>query len=121
MNQCQPVMSIAQAMTRAMDADLPDLEWEGRNGETKTRRPHEDDILVIQFPQQWGSTALGFGGIGGAAMTTADTTVILSGASAAVYFAGRKAYVVKRFNQAFMDDVGNQAMVDVGKHGKYER
>lgn len=28
------------------------------------------------FPQAWGSTSLGFGGIGGQAMTSAYTTVI---------------------------------------------
>lgn len=121
MNCSDPLNSMARAITRAVDTDLPDLVWEGRDGAEKRRRPHGDDMLVMQFPQMWGSTALGFGGVGGAAMTTSDTTVILCNGGAAVYFGGRKAYVISRINEVFQADVDNQSMCVVGKHGKYER
>lgn len=47
------------------------------------------------FPQMWGSTALGFGGIGGAAMTTAQTYVVFTYESVFVYFGSRFAYELK--------------------------
>lgn len=59
-------------------------------------RPGLDDIEICVFPQQWGSTALGYGGIGGAAMTTAYTFVITCGMLSCVYFGcGRLAYKVR--------------------------
>lgn len=65
----------------------------------KVRRPAPHDVHVAaMFPQMWGSTALGFGGIGGAAMTTAYTIIIESPHTGhfAVYFGngGRLAYIV---------------------------
>lgn len=33
-------------------------------------------LLVYMFPQTWGDTSLGFGGMGGQAITTALTTII---------------------------------------------
>lgn len=60
------------------------------------RRPTADECSVLaMFPQMWGSTSLGFGGIGGAAMTSAYTVVIEGPQSTvAVYFGGRYAYQV---------------------------
>ena len=49
------------------------------------------------FPQVWGSTALGFGGIGGQALTTAQTYVILAQGSIYVYFGSRFAYEIKEY------------------------
>ena len=43
---------------------------------TKTRRPFSDELEIIMFPQTWGSTATGYGGVGGAAMTAAYTIII---------------------------------------------
>lgn len=70
----------------------------------KMRRPTPDDVHVTaMFPQMWGSTALGFGGLGGQAMTTAYTTVIecQSNGHYAVYFgsSGRLAYLVPSLRQ----------------------
>lgn len=51
------------------------------------------DLRLYSFPQMWGSTALGFGGMGGQAMTTAQTYIVVTDYGAAfVYFAGRFAY-----------------------------
>jgi hypothetical protein len=91
----------------------------------KTRRHSMYDLTVYSmFPQTWSSTALGFGGIGGQAITSAYVCVIESGlvGQFAVYFGGRLAYVIVRPNASFMEDVARQRMVDA-RLGKvtYER
>jgi hypothetical protein len=116
-----PITSLAMSVTRAIDRDLPDIEFERRDGSKSRRRPHEGEIDVHLFPQTWGSTALGFGGIGGASMTTGDVVVVMQGAAAAVYFAGRHAYTVKRFNEEFFNDMKTQTMAPVGRHTVYEQ
>lgn len=62
----------------------------------KVRRPDVGEVQVTaMFPQLWGSTALGFGGMGGAAMTPAYTVVVTGpGNQLAVYWAGRHAYTI---------------------------
>lgn len=91
----------------------------------KVRRPSSHDCEVVMFPQTWSSTALGFGGIGGQAFTSAYTVVVscrLEGAAAAVYFGGSFAYLVEhaRQNQAFREDVANQRMADcAGAKARY--
>lgn len=65
---------------------------------THRRRPTENECTVALFSQVWGSTALGYGGIGGAVITKACTVVVgcrIAGMRA-VYFgaSGRLAYVV---------------------------
>ena len=116
-----PLNAMASAMYSAIAKDLPDITWTRRDGTPRTRRPHSDDVSVHQFPQNWSSTALGFGGVGGAAMTTADTTIIECGAHCAVYFAGRLAYVVENPNRRFWEDAGARSMADVGRKGQYQR
>lgn len=91
----------------------------------KTRKHTFYDLTVCaMFPQTWGSTALGFGGIGGAAITSAYVCIIESNllGQFAVYFGGRLAYVIERPNEKFMEDISRQRMVDANK-GKatYER
>ena len=70
------------------------------------------ELQVEVFPQTWGSTALGFGGIGGQAMTTAYTTVfydILNDVGV-VYFDGRLAYFVNELTDNFMNDLMHRDM-----------
>jgi hypothetical protein len=71
-----------------------------------------------------GSTAFGFGGIGGQAVTSAYVCVIESNLvdGCAVYFGGRLAYVIDRPNEIFIEHVTRHRMVDA-KLGKatYER
>ena len=91
----------------------------------KTRKHSFYDLTVYSmFPQTWSSTALGFGGIGGQAFTSAYVCVIESNlvGGYAVYFGGRLAYVIERPNEKFMADIAAQRMVDA-KLGKatYER
>lgn len=61
-----------------------------------SRRPEVADCEVFaMFSQTWGSTALGFGGMGGAAMTPAYTVVVKGPEGQFVtYWAGRFAYLV---------------------------
>lgn len=88
---------------------------------TKRRRPHLAEMQVqAMFPQLWGSTALGFGGIGGAAMTTAYTTVIECYGQYAVYFGGGHAYTLRRPNQQFWADIAARFLKSVEEHSLYE-
>ena len=79
----------------------------------RTRRPTPDECQVMaMFSQTWGSTALGFGGIGGAAMTPAYTVVVRSpSGEMAVYWRGSFAYLIPvegltdEQKKAFLDDI----------------
>ena len=53
-----------------------------------------NESTIMQWVQMWGSTACGFGGIGGAAMTNADTIIVEFSEYkvACVYHSGRFAY-----------------------------
>jgi hypothetical protein len=91
----------------------------------KTRKHSMYDLTVYSmFVQTWGSTALGFGGIGGQAITSAYVCIIESNlvGQFAVYFGGRLAYVIERPNEKFMEDISSHRMVDA-RLGKttYER
>lgn len=92
-------------------------------GRTKTVRPSERECMVLMFPQAWGSTALGFGGIGGAAITTAYTVIVQGPyGDCCVYFQGRIAYRIARPNTRFWEDFKQMAMSEVaGAVSKYER
>ena len=91
----------------------------------RTRKHSLSDLTVYSmFVQTWGSTALGFGGIGGAAMTSAYVCVIESNllGQFAVYFDGRLAYRIEQSNSKFKEDIAAQQMADVNKaKGRYER
>lgn len=97
--------------TRDWDADKhlsPQERAQARkNGEpfpTKIvmRRPAASECTVIaMFPESWGSTALGFGGMGGAAITDAYTVVIRGPEGHhVVYWAGRFAYLIEHQHQS---------------------
>lgn len=56
-----------------------------------------DDLTWFSFPETWGSTALGFGGMGGAAMTTAQTYIVMADLNEAyVYWGGGYGKTVAR-------------------------
>ena len=94
--------------------------------EQKTRNPTKSEFAVIaMFPQTWGSTSLGFGGIGGAAMTTAYTVVIQAmhsySSEILVYFDGKFAYRIGNANDLFWDDLRHMYLVPVDECEKYEQ
>ena len=100
----------------AIEADLP-----YRFDYSDNSHPTLDDFEIHIFDQTWGSTALGFGGIGGQAMTTARTYVFIPmgiNQKCFVYFAGKFAYAVD-YSEKFMKDVYNENMESVARAGKY--
>lgn len=117
-----PLLSLHSALAAALHVDLPEIIYMDRDWKAysklrasvskaelekrasanqlpvveKRRRPCDRDVEVQMFPQMWGSTALGYGGIGGAAMTRAYTVVVRLENVFCVYFggSGRLAYSV---------------------------
>lgn len=89
--------------------------------ELKFQETKYPDFELTVFQQTWGSTALGFGGIGGCAMTDAYTTVIWENNSkiAGVFFGDRVAYIILQPNEKFWEDVKNKDMESVANKGKY--
>ena len=68
------------------------------------------------WPQVWGDTSLGFGGIAGQAMTEAQTIIVADRLTDDyyVYFGGRWAYTVHHPRERFIDAVKQQQMP--GRH-----
>lgn len=113
------------AVYSAVHRDLNDVietrSWSKDKSEIK-RRPQISEIEVYSFPQTWGSTALGFGGIGGSAMTTALTVIVMHGVEACVYFGGEFAYRIDDINHVFRSDMQLYAMNPVhGARKRYEK
>jgi hypothetical protein len=150
MNATNPIETLAGCMAHAAYEAFPEYKYQDRNWAMhdkwrstltreemktavappecfveKTRKHSFYDLTVHNmFPQTWSSTALGFGGIGGQAITSAYVCVIESNlvGGYAVYFGGRLAYVIDRPNEMFIEHIARQRMVDA-KLGKatYER
>ena len=102
----------------SIEADLP-----YRFNYSEKPYPTLDDFELYTFEQLWSSTALGFGGIGGQAMTTARTYVFVPvnhNQKCFVYFGGRFAYAVN-YSKTFMEDVLNGKMASVSGSGKYKK
>lgn len=106
---------VAQAVGAARHRDLPDIieskvdykelnkfsleeQKNMRNSNSLpvcevARRPYLSELEIFVFPQTWSSTALGYSGIGGSAMTSAYTVVVQCENTVCVYFNGdRLAY-----------------------------
>ena len=85
------------------------------------RRRKLEEFDVYDFDQLWGSTALGFGGVGGSAMTTARTYVLIpkdDKEKAYVYFGGGYAYTCP-INDRFNEDIQKHRMASVAESGRY--
>ena len=150
MNATNPIETLAACMAHAAYEAFPEYKYQDRNWAKhdqwratltieqrktavappdcfveKTRKHSFYDLTVYSmFPQTWSSTALGFGGIGGQAITSAYVCIIESNlvGGYAVYFSSRLAYVINRPNEKFIEDISRHRMVDA-KLGKktYER
>lgn len=131
-----PINDLHHALAHAQYQGFPEIEYEDRDWEhysktkkdkriKKTRLHNPHDIAVFaMFTQTWSSTALGFGGIGGQAITSAYTIVLESeyGEGFCVYFGGRFAYRIQRPTEAFFDDVIHRKIVAVKEaHSRYEK
>jgi hypothetical protein len=93
---------------------------------TKTRRVYTDEVEVVMFPQTWGSTALGYGGIGGSAMTPAYTVVVSYENYMCVYFGGGRLAYRLDYNQMSQEgrerwrsDLQAHNLEDIRGSGKY--
>jgi hypothetical protein len=91
-----------------------------------TRRPWQgrDFWVHSMFPQSWGSTALGHGGMGGASMTTAYTIVLEcpSTQEYLVYFGGLFCYKVDRKSknlEIFRKDISEHNLASKRNSEKY--
>ncbi len=87
-----------------------------------TRQHTSNDIEVYaMFSQTWSSTALGFGGLGGQAITDAYTIVLRSDllGEYCVYFGGRFAYNIKKPNDKFFQDVAKRQLAPVREKSQY--
>ena len=112
-----PISTLHEALSAAVLVDLPEcvyterdwVEWNKMSKEQRTeaiknntvpgtlhhRRPYTHEVDVTLFNQTWGSTALGYDGIGGAALTDAYTVVVEFQGVFCVYFGcGRLAYKI---------------------------
>lgn len=130
-----PLEALAACLAHAMYEGFSHIEYEDRDWEhfnktkeikliTKTRRHSDRDFEVYaMFSQTWSSTALGFGGIGGQAITQAYTTVVRSDytGEVCVYFGTRFAYKIKRPNATFYTDAANRNMKPVKERSSYEQ
>jgi hypothetical protein len=132
MNCCEtPIQDLANVIAHAQFEGFPEIEYESRDWSQKERvfikakRRHltRDISVYAMFPQTWGSTALGFGGIGGQAITTAYTIVLMSeaGDGYCVYFGSRLAYRVRKPTQSFYEDIAQFNMKPLSECGVYER
>lgn len=143
-----PLEPLHQALAAAAHRDLPDIEYEDRDWDSwrklsaqeqaesmrsnkvpvvsRVRRPLMDELKVVMFSQVWGSTALGYGGMGGAAVTPAYTVVVEFKGVWCVYFGhGVLAYKLEAQNMSdqglreFKNDLRDQKLVAVGHMQKY--
>jgi hypothetical protein len=131
-----PITDLHDAIAHAQYEGFSDIEYETRDWETyratkqdvripARRRPTTRDFGVYSmFTQTWGSTALGHGGMGGAAVTTAYTIVLECRATREflVYFGGEFCYKVSMNSSnigVFADDVKNQCLASKRESEKY--
>lgn len=112
-----PITALHEALSAAVLRDLPEcvyterdwVEWHKMSQEERTeaiknntvpgklchRRPYTHEVEVFLFNQTWGSTALGYDGIGGSAMTDAYTVIVEFSGVYCVYFGcGNLAYSI---------------------------
>jgi hypothetical protein len=131
-----PITDLADCVAHAQYIGFSDIEYEKRDWETyrntkedvriaARRRPTTRDFGVYaMFPQTWGSTALGHGGMGGAAVTTAYTVVLECRATEEflVYFGGQWCYTVSRRSaniDRFVEDCKNHNLASEWQSEKY--
>jgi len=134
-----PLHDLHEAMAHAQYEGFSDIEYETRDWKayrdssgkddvriTATRRPTGRDFWVYtMFTQTWGSTALGHGGMGGAAITTAYTIVLecRNTQEYLVYFGGTFCYKVSRTSEnlnVFLEDCKNHNLASKRESTKYE-
>ena len=140
-----PITDLANCIAHAQYVGFSDIEYErmdydavrnARTDEEKRasmsatvralRRPTIRNFGVYaMFPQTWGSTALGHGGMGGAAMTTAYTIVLecYHTQEFLIYFGSEMCYKVDRRSrnlEVFVEDCRNHCLASKRDSEKYQ-
>lgn len=119
-----PLDALSASIGHALHERLPEIKYEDRDWDCfyktkedkrvqKSRKHTIRDIEIYNmFPQTWGSTSLGFEGIGGCAMCTAYTIILkpLKQNVFLIYFNNRFAYYIDSANDLFFEDVKNRNM-----------
>ena len=82
----------------------------------------DDDFDLYLFEQTWGNTSGGFEGIGGSAMTSQTTYVLVPkfDHDCLVFFGGKFAYKAP-YNEKFMSDVREGNVKGKSRSGVYRR
>ena len=143
-----PFEALHEALAAAAHRDIPEITYEDRDWDawrklskeeqgvamktdtvprvSRIRRPMSDELEVVMFLQTWGSTATGYGGMGGAAMTSAYTIIVSDQRCHCVYFGcGRLAYKLTRADMSnkgkdnFLKDMTSHNIADVRGSSKY--
>lgn len=108
----QEILSIKQTYWFYLDHET--LKWQN------IKNIQDDDFDIDIFEQVWGNTSGGFEGIGGSAMTTQTTYVLIPkfDHDCLVFFGGKFAYKAP-YTKKFRDDVAMGAVKGKGKSGYY--
>lgn len=96
--------------------------YESNFTDSEKQKLVSSDILCDAFTQTWGSTSLGFDGMGGSAMTT-DYTVVchVEGTDLyGVFFGEKLAYVVNNPNDLFYKDKRERYMAAQWEVDRYD-
>jgi len=109
-----PAQTLNEALGAALHRDLSKIKYKKWSPSMKKaevppeeaeREPCYDDVNVVLFSETWSSTALGYGGIGGAATTPAYTVIVICRPTqeACVYWGGSR--LGKKLNLQKIEDV----------------
>ena len=112
-----------------MDNELPCLPlieerfWNAIKDKKEYKNIRYSEFKFKMFPQILESTALGFGGVGGSAITSAYTTVVSDKHTGwyGVFFGEKLAYIIFKPNYEFFIDITRESMVECSKKEKYIR
>lgn len=115
------LISMAKALLSIKECYIYHLDYKELK-EKGIKSVSDEDFDIYIFDQIWGNTSGGFEGIGGCAMTTQTTYVLVSNvhSECLVFFGGGFAYKVP-YSREFMEDVVNHNVAGKHSYGKYLR
>lgn len=122
----EAVTSAVQGIANVLNHALSTLTAIDREVlKSETHKTFYADVDHYRHPQTWGNTTLGFGGLGGQAVTGAYTDVVISQISGAavVYHGGRLAYIVREPGEVFYEDLDRHCLVGKSdsRQARYKR
>lgn len=97
-----------QAINSAITDFAGRINRMANNGDFADWATDLDNWSVLSFPQTWSDTSLGYGGVGGQMITSAQTVIIHDHSCAFVYIGGGLAYYLPNPSQKFWVDVASQ-------------